>query len=321
MAATVIDPAIGAQVESLRQQFLIAQPFRHVVIDGFFAADFCSRLMADFPPFAKHHAVNERGEAGNKAVISKLAGVSPAYARFDASMKDPEFLSLVGRITDIPDLLYDSEYAGGGTHENLNGQELDLHVDFNYHPSTHFHRRLNLILYLNERWEESWGGSLELARDPWATSAEDVQSVLPLANRTVIFETTERSWHGFRRIALPPDETISRRSVAVYFYTKDRPSNEIAPSHATVYYQRPLPAHIAAGRMLTEEDALEIQTLLARRDKQIQFLYGREIEFSNLISGITNSLSFRIGRGLTWPARVLRSALGKKTGDDTEKRH
>ena len=277
--------------------------------------------MADFPPFQNRYAANERGESGKKAVVSKLAGVSPAYARFDGLMKDAEFLSLIGRITEIPGLLYDSDYVGGGTHENRNGQELDLHVDFNYHPSTHFHRRLNLILYLNERWEESWGGSLELARDPWATSDDDVRRVLPLANRTVIFETTERSWHGFRRITLPPEEEISRRSVAVYFYTKDRRANETAPSHATVYYQRPLPAHIKAGRTLTEEDALEIQTLLARRDKQIQFLYGREIEFSNLISGITNSLSFRIGRGLTWPARVLRSALRKEIGGDLEKRH
>src|ERR1700685_3868342 len=104
MAATVIDPAIGGKVESLKQRFLSAQPFRHVVIDGFFAAEFCSRLMADFPPFEKRYAVNERGESGGKAVISNLGGVSPAYARFDAVMKDAEFLSLLGRITDIPGL-------------------------------------------------------------------------------------------------------------------------------------------------------------------------------------------------------------------------
>lgn len=232
-------------------------------------------------------------------------------------MKDPEFLALVGRITDIPALLYDAEYLGGGTHENLNGQELDSHIDFNYHPSTHFHRRLNLIVYLNDRWEEGWGGSLELLRDPWATGPDEVRTVLPLANRAVIFETTENSWHGFRRITLPPDEQASRRSIAVYFYTKERPTDQAAVSHATVYYQRPLPAHIHAGTTLTADDELELQTLVARRDKQIQFLYEREREFADLIAGITRSSSFRIGRGLTWPARALRSALRKSNADRT----
>jgi hypothetical protein len=171
---------------------------------------------------------------------------------------------------------------------------------------------LNLIVYLNERWQENWGGALELARDPWAAGEQDARSVLPLANRAVIFETTENSWHGFRRIALPPDEKVSRRSIAVYFYSKDRPASQAAPSHATVYYQRPLPAHIVAGRTLTEEDAAEIQTLVDRRDKLIQVLYERELQFSKMIASVTSSVSFRIGRGLTWPARALRAAFRKR---------
>jgi 2OG-Fe(II) oxygenase superfamily len=310
MSAAVLHPRVLEQVDSLNREFTTAQPFHHVVIDSFLDPAFCSQLMAEFPPFANKHAVNERGELGRKSAIPTLAAISPAYARFDALMKAPDFLQVIERITGIPALLYDPEYLGGGTHENLNGQDLDVHVDFNYHPSTHSHRRLNLIVFLNERWEESWGGCLELLRDPWAKGA-DLRSVVPIANRAVIFETTENSWHGFRRITLPAEETISRRSIAVYFYTKDRPQNQVAPSHATVYYQRPLPPDIHAGKTLSEEDALEIETLILRRDKQIQFLYERELEFSNLITGITNSASFRIGRALTWPARALRSALGQ----------
>ena len=304
---SILHAAVRDHVEELRRQFIASRPFRHVVIETFFDPVFLNELIGQFPSFDAGHAINERGETGRKAVFSDVARLGPAYARFDQLMRDREFLSLVGRITDIPDLLYDPDYAGGGTHENLDGQELDSHVDFNYHPTRHLHRRLNLIVFLNPEWEEAWGGCLELLRDPWATDEDARKVVPPLANRGVIFETTEASWHGFRRIRLPPDKEISRRSIAVYFYTRNRPGKELAPSHGTIYYQRPLPEHIQSGYTLREEDAAEIQLLLARRDKQIQFLYERELEFSKAIAAITSSPSFRLGRALTWPARAARA--------------
>ena len=140
-------------------------------------------------------------------------------------------------------------------------------------------------MFLNPEWSEDWGGCLELHRDPWAPRAEDeIRSLLPIANRAVLFETSEISWHGFRRITLPEDKKhLSRRSIAVYFYTKERPAQQIATSHATVYVQRPLPEHIQPGLTLSEEDFQEIRLLMRRRDHQIQFLYEREKQFQEEI--------------------------------------
>jgi hypothetical protein len=298
--------AVRDQREDLRRQFAGARPFRHVVIEPFLNPEFCTNLMAEFPAFQARNALNESGEAGRKAVVPELARIGDAYRGFDRLMRDREFLELIGGITGIPDLLYDPDYVGGGTHENLDGQELDAHVDFNYHPSRPWHRRLNLIVFLNAEWDASWGGCLELLRDPWATDDDARKEVVPLANRAVIFETTEASWHGFRRIQLPPGKQFSRRSLAVYFYTRRRPADQTAPAHGTVYYQRPLPGHIQAGHTLSEEDAAGIQTLLARRDQTIRFLYQRELKFSQVLAGIMQSPSFRLGRAITWPGRALR---------------
>ncbi len=298
--------AVHDRAEDLRREFASNRPFRHIIIEPFLDPALCRELIAAFPSFGAGQSLNERGEAGRKSVFPDLAKLGPAYARFDNLMRDREFLALLGRITGIPRLLYDPDYIGGGTHENLDGQELDTHVDFNYHPRGQLHRRLNLIVFLNPEWNASWGGCLELLRDPWAAGEAARRTVVPLANRCVIFETTETSWHGFRRIQLPAGKEVSRRSIAVYFYTKERPTSETGPSHGTIYFQRPLPEQIQAGHTLREEDVEEIQKLLARRDKQIEFLYEREGEFSRVIEGITRSASFRLGRILTWPARALR---------------
>lgn len=279
----LIGPKTREQIQHYRSRFSNNSPFRFVVIDDFLAPDFCRQLARQFPAFDPERARNEFGEIGGKCVFQNLSELGPPYRRFDELVRSREFLELIGNITGIPDLLYDPEYVGGGTHDNRSGQELDPHVDFNYHPRTKWHRRLNLILFLNPEWEESWGGSLELHLNPWLPPEEnEVQFVAPVNNRAVIFETSEISWHGFRKIQTPPDRPgISRRSLAVYFYTLERPAEEIFPEHATVYVQRPLPDHIGAGHRLTEEDLRQVRGLLLRRDQQLKFLYQRELRFSS----------------------------------------
>ncbi len=300
-----MNPAVISRAQALRLEFDGAQPFRHLVIDDFLDPQLCAELAAQFPAFDRDAAKNELGEVGGKAVFSNVSALGPAYERFDQLMKDPEFLAFTSSITGIPDVLYDPDYEGGGTHENLSGQELDTHVDFNYHPRTATHRRLNLIVFLNPEWRPEWGGCLELLRDPWATGGDGFRSVAPLMNRAVLFETSEKSWHGFRKIEKPNARELSRRSLAVYFYTKQRPESETAPAHATIYFQRPLPEHIRAGYTLTEDDVTQLQTLMTRRDHYMKFLYERELEFSATLHNVVNGRSYRIYQKLVRPIRAL----------------
>ena len=303
----LIPPTLFEQRAALQASFAAALPFRHLVMDEFLDPAYCQELIQQFPAFDPKQALNEFGETGRKAVFQQLPQLGPAYQRLDRMLRSREFLAFLGEITGIPKLLYDPDYVGGGTHENLEGQELDPHVDFNYHPRTKLHRRLNLILFLNPEWEPQWGGALELHRNPWLPPGEnEIKAIVPAANRCVLFETSECSWHGFSRIRLPPEkQQLSRRSIAVYFYTRARPPAETAPDHSTVYVQRPLPAHIKAGHSLSEDDMREIADLLARRDQQLRFLYQRELKFSALLDSIIRSPVYRLAAAVTWPARKL----------------
>jgi hypothetical protein len=269
----MLNPSLHERLNELAARFQQRDPFRYVVIDDFFSAEYCSELLAQFPAFGSGNARNEAGELGNKSTVKKIRGIGPAYAALDDALRTREFLDLIGSITGIPNLLYDPWYFGGGTHENRNGQALDAHVDFNKHPIERWHRRLNLIAYLNPAWDDAWGGSLQLHSDPRAP-ADRVTTITPLYNRVVIFETTEWSWHGFPRITLPGNKDgLSRKSVALYFYTTDRPTEELADTHSTIYVDQPLPQRFRDGLMLKANDVEELRELLARRDQHNQRLY------------------------------------------------
>jgi hypothetical protein len=273
----MLSDQVRAGIPGLAQQFQARQPFRHVVIDGFLEPGFAARLLAEFPPFDPGRAKNEIGELGSKAVHERIRALGPSYARLDEIIQGPEFLQCISELTGIPELLYDPHYFGGGTHDNRHGQSLDAHVDFNRHPVTHSHRRLNLIVYLNPGWRPEWGGVLELHADPRAPDERSVR-VVPEFNRAVIFETTENSWHGFSRITLPPEHIgEARRSIALYFYTARRPPEELAAMHSTIYVDAPLPPRYQAGLTLTQGDVEELQGHFARRDQHVQRLY-RELE-------------------------------------------
>ncbi len=269
----MIDPHIVADADRLADRFRNAQPFRHLSIEHFFSDAACAALLEQFPAFERGNSLNEAGERGSKSTVERIRDLGSEFTRLDDLIQTPEFLALIGRITGIPDLLYDRWYFGGGTHENREGQDLDAHVDFNRHPIERWHRRLNLIVYLNHEWDDAWGGSLELHSDPRAAD-DRVQLITPLYNRAVIFETTETSWHGFSRISLPPDKRqLSRRSIALYFYTVERPQEELADTHSTIYVDRPLPEKFRSGHTLSDDDVQELRVLLARRDQHNQRLY------------------------------------------------
>jgi hypothetical protein len=277
----IVNSALLRNAGEFRRSYESATPFKHVVIESFFDPEFGAALLRDFPRFDPARAMNEFGKIGGKAVNERIRDISPVYSRLDEYLKSGFFLGMMMDLTGISDLLPDPNMFGGGTHENLHGQELDPHIDFNYDPPTKLHRRLNLLVYLNPEWHEEWGGSIELHSDPRQPHANEVKAFLPIFNRAVVFETNERSWHGFPRIELPEDKRhLSRKSLSIYLYTRTRPAHEVVPEHGTFYVQRALPGRYQPGLALAQADIDEIRGLLRRRDQWIQHYQASEIRAS-----------------------------------------
>ena len=276
-----LSPETVSQSAPNREAFLTAQPFRHVLIDSFFVENFAAQLLADFPPFDAALARNEIGGVGGKAANAKIRTIAPVYRKLYDLIESRVFLDFISKVTGIPDLVFDPAMFGGGTHENLHGQDLDPHVDFNYDEAWQLHRRLNLIVYLNKDWRAEWGGSLELHSNPRKPDENYCAAFSPIFNRAVLFETNEHSWHGFPRIDLPVSERHrSRKSISIYLYTQTRPVEEMAPPHGTFYVQRPLEAWVQPEHVLTEDECQQLRHAVDRRDKWIETYQAIELRKS-----------------------------------------
>jgi len=110
-------------------------------------------------------------------------------------------------------------------------------------------------------------------------------------------ETNEHSWHGFPRIVLPNDkEHLSRRSLALYFYTKERPQEEIRGGHGTFYIQRPLPGSFCVGTTLTKEIFEEVNYLVSKRDAFLRLYQETEIDNSRQFAALESNYNFVLSK-------------------------
>ena len=72
-------------------------------------------------------------------------------------------------------------------------------------------------------WKKEYGGGIEF----WSKDLKNcVVREIPIFNKVVIFSTTSDSFHGHPDPLKCP-ENMSRKSIALYYYSNGRPKNEI----------------------------------------------------------------------------------------------
>lgn len=259
--------------EKLRADFANAKPFPYVKIDNFIAPEKAKAIVAAYPSFdtalgqgRTFTTVNER----KKVQISDASKYAPPVAELNNLLASPEFLKDLAYITGIPNLLADEQLMGGGIHITGPGGRLDVHVDFNYIEDRQLHRRLNLLLYLNQPWQESWGGQFQL----WDKDVKNCAATFePAFNRCVIFETNEISFHGV--IPVSSEAPAPRRSFATYYYTKEAPAHWTGVSHSTIFKARPEEKLKGAVLMPAESAKVAVASGVKKIKSGIRSLIGR----------------------------------------------
>lgn len=225
-------PALKERVGELAARYRTARPFAHIVIDDFLAPEVIGQAMHDFPrPDADQwnsyvHA-NER-----KFADADPDSWGPTLRQVLSDLNSPSFVAFLEQLTGIDGLLPDEMLEGGGLHQSVAGGFLNIHADFTAHPRRrNWQRRVNLLLYLNEKWDPAWGGELEL----WSRDMQRCEErITPIANRTVIFTTDPESYHGHPDpMRCPPG--VARKSLALYYFTVE-PDPVVRATH---YRSRP----------------------------------------------------------------------------------
>lgn len=161
--------------------------------------------------------------------------MGPATRHLLGELNSASFIDFLERLTGIEGLVPDPHFVGGGLHQIEPGGHLKVHADFNRHPRTALERRLNVLVYLNRDWKDEYGGAFELWSEDMSTCEA---KVMPYFNRCVVFSTTSTSFHGHPEpLACPEGQT--RKSIALYYYSKDRPADQLGAEHNTLFKARP----------------------------------------------------------------------------------
>ena len=246
----------NAKTPALATQYSRNNPIPHILLTDFLEPEVGRAGAEEFPdpttdPWThyQHQNENKLGMAKRQLFPSHLADITD-------ELNSLEFTSWLSELTGIPGLISDPSLEGGGLHQSCRGGFLNVHTDFSHHHyQKNWRRRINLILYLNQEWREEWGGAIEL----WDSRMKHrVAKYPPLFNHALIFNTDERSFHGFPEPLTCPEDR-SRKSLALYYYTVD--DNPKHASRSTNYRARP-------------EDGLG-KSAMIWLDKQAVALYSR----------------------------------------------
>jgi Rps23 Pro-64 3,4-dihydroxylase Tpa1-like proline 4-hydroxylase len=219
-------------IKQIQSAELICGPIDHIVVDSFLPEDFARDLSNEFGDYDGDHWHKYSNMIEEKRTCNQWNLFKPkTYTYFQIICSD-----LVNtEISKKFNIEVEADYGlhGGGQHIHSKMGNLNPHLDYSIHPKIGAERRLNAIYYLTDQHEESDGGHFGLWDNSSASEPGDlVKEYAPIFNRLVLFNTSQKSWHGLSRVYKPKLNRY-RKSLATYYVSTPR---EDSLSHTRAYF-------------------------------------------------------------------------------------
>ena len=207
--------------EKIQNAKLILEPVDHIVIDNFLPAEYAFKLSKEFGNYNDNYWHKYSNAIEEKKTCNQWNLFEPkTYMYFQLLCS--EMISKV--ISKKFNIKVEADYGlhGGGQHLHSKMGNLNPHLDYSTHPKIGAERRLNAIYYLTDKYEENDGGHFGLWGNTSAIEpGELIREYAPIFNRLILFNTSQKSWHGLSRIYNPKGNKY-RKSLATYYISNKR---------------------------------------------------------------------------------------------------
>lgn len=232
----MINPKIALSAEILKENYYLSSPFPNIVLSDFLDPTVLSMCEYESNKISSNidsekwrfNLQDSHDHQVLKHGISNVEHMTPMLYAVSHYMNSEAFISFLRKLTGIEDLIGDPSLVGGGLHITESGGKLGIHHDFTDHVigGVKYKRHVNLLIYLNRNWEKEWGGNLEL----WKPDLSKMVKRLPIKFNNAVIFNIDNAPHGHPDpLKCPPGE--SRRSLAFYYYSKEKTTHEFRRAH------------------------------------------------------------------------------------------
>jgi len=220
-----------SDVEKLKQQYQSHSNYNLLLLDDFLTKDIAMLMSTELDSVplnkCKHFT-----RANSCMYECNDLDITPVQSFVVQSLHSSSFIRWLESVTGLKRLIPDPHLIGAGYAKSFQGDSLKIHSDFNWNEQLGLHRMVSVVIYLNDDWQEEWGGQLNF----YDTNRKNIIQKVPIKmGNCVIWEYNNLAFHGYPEPMTCP-ENYSRKCFRLFYYVSNAKHNVDDPPHRSLYW-------------------------------------------------------------------------------------